>query len=195
MNKTWFSFDVENVHFLVMDSESSFSTSSDQYAFIQSDLAAMANNPLIQWCIACDHRPWFGASSKHPYNEGSIVQRFHPLFDQYKVDLILVGHNHNMQFTYPVTYNSGSPTSPTVADNTAGPYTRGVGRIHILSGAGGHDSGSALYSLGSQPSFQQYQNDENNGICEIELSNNNQTMTVRLINEDGDELYSVVINR
>ena len=195
ITKTYYSFDVENVHFLVLDSESSFSTSSAQYAFVQADLAATANNSLIQWIIACDHRPWFGADSKHPYNENNIVDRFHPLFDQYNVDLILCGHNHNMQFTYPVTYNSSDPEDPIVADSTSGPYTRGVGRIHIVSGGGGHDSGSALYSLGSQPSFQQFQDDNSNGICEIAFSNNNQTMTVRMLNEDADELYSVIINR
>ena len=47
--------------------------------------------------------------------------------------------------------------NPTIVDNTS-PYVSGGGIIHIVSGAGGHDSGSSLYELPSQPAHQAYQN-------------------------------------
>ena len=103
-------------------------------------------------------------------------------------------HNHNAQQTKQTTYNSASPTSPTVVDS-ATPYVGGVGRIHCVVGLGGHDSGSSLYSLGSQPSFQEYQSNSYNGVLNCSLSNNNKTMTCTFVNTDGEIEHTFVINR
>jgi len=32
--------------------------------------------------------------------ESAVQRNFHPLFDQYGVDLVLYGHNHNYMRTY-----------------------------------------------------------------------------------------------
>ena len=42
---------------------------------------------------------------------------YHAKFDQYGVDLVLNGHLHNYQRTYPIKYDPGSPSSPTVTDS------------------------------------------------------------------------------
>ena len=77
---------------------------------------------------------------------------------------MFTGHNHNWQRTHKVSYNSGSPTNPTVVDSTPPFVNDDTGLIHVVTGTGGHDSGGSLYSLGSQPAFQGYQNRTHNGI-------------------------------
>lgn len=191
-NKTYFSVINENVYVLVMDTESSFGSGSAQYTFITADLQAASNNAAVKWKIAIMHRPWVGAESEHEYNVGNIMNTYLPLFDTHQVDLILVGHNHNMQRTYPFKSAGGSSTTKT--DSTTGPYTKGIGRIHVVCGTGGHDSGNNLYSLGAQPSLNAYQNDQDNGILLITFTNSGNTMTCSLINTSGDPLDSWTMN-
>lgn len=193
MQRTYTSYIYQNVYILVMDTESAFDVGSAQHDFVTSDLDDATANGAVQWKIAIMHRPWVGASSNHPYNEDDILDTYLPIFDEHKVDLILVGHNHNMQRTYPFKSAGGSSTTKT--DTTTGPYTQGVGRIHCVIGTGGHDSGSALYSLGSQPAINAYQNDEDNGVLKIAISNSGQTMTCTLVDESGTTLDSWVITR
>lgn len=186
---------IENVAVIVMSTETSFSSGSTQYDAINSFLTEIKNNPNIDWIIVTQHRPYFGPSSTHSNNEGNIVQTYHPIFDQYKVDIVFTAHNHNFYRTYPVKYNSGSPTSPTVTDNTNGPYTGGVGEIFIGNGTGGHDSGGNLYPQGAKPSFVKYQNDSENGNSKIVLSNNNKTLTYTWTTLDGTVRETFVINK
>lgn len=195
-SNTYYSFDIENVHFLVLDNttETSFSAGSAQHTFASADLAAARNNSAIDWIVVDIHKPMWGASSDHGYNDGNFNQAYAAMFDTYKVDLIVAGHNHNFQQTKQTVYNSGSPTSPTVVASTS-PYTGGTGRIHCVSGTGGHDSGSSLYSLGSQPAFQSWQNDSDNGVLKCVLSNNNKTLTCSFINTNNETLQTFVINR
>jgi hypothetical protein len=127
---------------------------------------------------------WF--SSDHAYDEANAVEAFHQLFITNKVNIVCTGHNHNWQRTHQVSYNSSNPTSPTVVDNTS-PYSRtAAGLIHVITGTGGHDSGGSLYSLGSQPSFQGYQNRTHNGVWEILASDNAQTFTCQFREINGD---------
>ena len=84
-----------------------------------------------------------------------------------------------------VAYNAGSPTNPTVFDATSPFVKTASGLIHVVTGTGGHDSGSSLYSLGSLPSFGLYQNRTNNGIFEVVASNNGKTLTCAFVTPNG----------
>jgi hypothetical protein len=64
--------------------------------------------------------------------------------------------------------------------------------IHVVTGTGGHDSGGSLYALGSQPSFQGYQNRTHNGIYEILASNNGKTLTCSFVDKDGTSKFDTI---
>jgi hypothetical protein len=199
-NKTYYTFKFQNILFLVIDDNDfedsgapSLSVGGTQHNFIKNALTASLDDNTIDWRIALIHHPWFGSQSKHPFNEGDQVQRLHKLFQDNKVQFVVTGHNHNWQRTKQVVYNSGDPKSPTVVQS-AGPYTATKkGIIHVVSGTGGHDSGSGLYGLSSQPGFQAYQNRTHNGIWEIVASNNEQTLTCKFVDIDGSTFDSFVI--
>jgi predicted phosphodiesterase len=119
----YYSFDIENVHFLVLSTEPScdtcpFVTSDPQYAFASEDLLKTARNPDIDWIVASMHKPLY--TNLHAgHNDYNVFKRvYQPLFDKYAVDLVLAGHVHNYQRTPPLTYNSASPSNPIVTDTS-----------------------------------------------------------------------------
>jgi hypothetical protein len=90
----------------MMDSEiPNDNVSSSQYAFVKNDLIAASQNPTIKWIIVCFHTPMYTSPSKH-LPDILLRNIYHPLFDQYGVDLVLQAHNHNYQRSYPIEYNS-----------------------------------------------------------------------------------------
>ena len=191
-SKTYFSFNFQNVHILVLDSNINMDPGSAQNDFAISDLNAVDGNSAIDWIFVTWHHPMFGASSSHSYNDANSVQNFHQLCQNHKTAFIFTGHNHNWQMSKQVAYNAGSPTNPTVFSGTSPFVKTSSGLIHVISGTGGHDSGGGLYSLGSQPSFQLYQNRTNNGIFEIIASNNGKKLTCSFVNTNGDKFNTIV---
>ena len=109
---TTYSFDYGPVHFVVLNTESKV---KDQTEWLRKDLAS-TDKP---WKIVALHDGPYGGSQ-----EKSILKRWVPVFDEYEVDLVLQGHNHeyvrskpmrndqvveeNEGTIYVVTHSSGS---------------------------------------------------------------------------------------
>jgi len=192
--KTYFTYKFQNIMFIVADTNIDCDPGSAQHTALSNALVASQTDNTVTWRIGIMHHPWFGSGSDHPYNEFDQVQAFHTLFQNNGVRIVCTGHNHNFQRTFQVSYKSSSPTSPTIEDNSS-PYSRAtVGIIHVVTGTGGHDSPNNLYSLGSQPGFQAYQNRTHNGIWEMVASNSGQTLTCSFVDTDGVRYDTFVIN-
>jgi Concanavalin A-like lectin/glucanases superfamily/Calcineurin-like phosphoesterase len=192
-NLTYFTFKFRNIQFFVCDTNINCDPGSTQHTFMTNALAQSQTDNTVTWRIGIMHHPWFGASSQHSYNEANAVQAFHTLFQNNGVRFVVTGHNHNWQRSKLVKYNSGSPTSPTVVTNVS-PFTNDtVGLIHIISGGGGHDSGSSLYSLGSQPSFNAFQNRTHNGVWEIVSTDSGNTLTCSFVDVGGSKFDTFVM--
>jgi len=104
-----YSFDYGNVHLLSMDTESEYSPGSPQYTFIEQDLAAARNDPNIVWLMVAGHRPYYSSDADEYGSHspgGALLRYLEPLLIKYKVDLILTGHMHCYERTYPV--NNGT---------------------------------------------------------------------------------------
>jgi predicted phosphodiesterase len=193
-NTTYYTLKYQNILFAFFDSNINFDSGSAQYTSMRSRIDAAATDNTITWRIAVVHHPLFGADSNHSYNDNNFNQTWQTYLQTKKFSIIMTGHNHNWQRTKQVVYNSGNPESPTVVDATS-PFSRStVGMVHVVSGTGGHDSGSSLYSLGSQPGFQGYQNRTHNGIWEIVASSNAQTLTCSFVETGGDKFDTIVFN-
>ncbi|MGB8158578.1 MAG: hypothetical protein WCE93_00350, partial [Nitrososphaeraceae archaeon] len=67
----------------------------------------------------------------------SLINSYHPLFDNYGVDLVLQGHIHNYQRTYPIEYNLKNPTKPTITSKSTSKYNDPPGEIFVVIGTGG----------------------------------------------------------
>ena len=177
LSQTYYSFNYQDIHVLVMDTDkNSYSSGSAQRSFVQSDLQAASTNPSIKWIIVYLHKPLYTSDnecgSSSCSNTGSentnLRNGFHPLFDQYGVDLVLEGHVHNYQRSYTLKYDSGSPSSPTITSNNANTYTEGNGAVFAIVGTGGVN----FHALSGKASFTSVQQDDFFGQLDIKSTDN-----------------------
>jgi hypothetical protein len=171
LKKYYGSFDYRHVHFVILSSLASltpFDKSSEQYKFIAEDLKKASEDKEIDWIIVTSYGPLYTSPSKHT-SEKDLRDIYHPLFEQYGVDLVLQAHNHNYQRTYPISYNSGDSSSPIVSSQfTTGYDSKSDGIIFAIVGTGGE----GFYPLESQAAYTATQFTRF-GFLNIEISNGN----------------------
>ena len=185
IDKHYYSYDYNNVHFLVMASESKFKNGSEQYDFVKRDLEQTSKNKDINWIVVTNYRPLYTSPSKQTA-EQSMTDLYHPLFDKYGVDLVLQAHNHNYQRTYPLTYNPESGSNPIITNQfTTGYNSQEDGIVFAIVGTGGE----SFYSLDGQSPFTATQLDRF-GFLNLEIKNGNPqtTLTGTFFDNKGDEI-------
>lgn len=133
-----YSFDYGLVHFTIIDSTAwggpgaSDARQSAIMAWMDADLAATQQ----PWKIVAAHHPiksYFG----HNDTGGGMAAEIVPILINRGVDLMLVGHSHNYQRTFPLTgYTNGSVTWNT---DLSGEYAKGAQVIQVVAGTGGRN--------------------------------------------------------
>lgn len=86
---TTYSFDYGPVHVVVMNTESNLKA---QTKWLRQDL----KNNTKEWIVVAMHRGAYGG------NAYKKVQDWVDVFDEFKVDLVLQGHNHEYSRSYPL---------------------------------------------------------------------------------------------
>jgi hypothetical protein len=133
------SFNFQNVHFVIMSDELRYEEGFRQYNFVKNDLARAAADPEIDWIIVAHHTQQYASTKNHPiiHPVPKWAQTYHPLFEEYGVDLILQGNQHNYQRTYPIKYNSDDPDYPIITERNTKEYFHPQGQIFATVGTGG----------------------------------------------------------
>ena len=177
LSKQYYSFDYVNAHVLTMASEISFSKGSAQYNFVENDLKTAAANPNIKWIIVNYHRVMYTSpntcSASTCEGSSSLRDAYHPLFDKYRVDLVLQGHVHNYQRTFPLKYDTVSPSSPTRTSTSTSSYTDPEGEIFVTVGTGGIN----FHGLSGKSYFVVSQQAAKFGILDILMANDGTKLT------------------
>src|SRR4029079_3367561 len=177
LSKQYYSFDYVNAHVLTMASEISFSKGSAQYNFVENDLKTAAANPNIKWIIVNYHRVMYTSpntcSASTCEGSSSLRDAYHPLFDKYRVDLVLQGHVHNYQRTYPLKYDTVTPSSPTRTSTSTSSYTDPEGEIFVTVGTGGIN----FHGLSGKSYFVVSQQAAKFGILDILMTNDGTKLT------------------
>ncbi|KAL9249440.1 putative inactive purple acid phosphatase 24 [Drosera capensis] len=96
-DKPWYSIEMGPVHFTVISTEHDWRVGTEQYNWIQSDLASVnrANTP---WLIFAGHRPMYTSIPAAFLNaDARFTKAIEPLLLQNKVDLAIFGHVHNYE--------------------------------------------------------------------------------------------------
>ena len=111
-NAFYYRFDVQNLCFLALDTQSNLSIKSDQYKWLEQQLKdASAENKFV---IPFFHQAIFSVGDRHGSNV-FLRSILHPLFKQYGVKLVFQGHDHIYYRTtrdgiiYVVTGGGGAP--------------------------------------------------------------------------------------
>jgi hypothetical protein len=147
LTKQYYSFNYQNIHFVVMSTETPVEIGSEQYNFVKSDLANAASDPNIDWIVVYYHKAIYFSplSFIHTPEDYELFitlrDTYHPLFSKYQVDLVLQGHNHNYERSYPIMYNSsGNSSNPIITDSNKNSYNDPEGQIFAIVGTGGHNA-------------------------------------------------------
>jgi acid phosphatase type 7 len=152
--KTYASFNVGNTHFVLFD-DSPMSVASSpealspeahaQLQWLESDLAAAsAARASYPFLVVMNHRCLFSTST-HAQDPDVLLVRevLAPLFDKYQVDLVLNGHNHEYERSYPLNANAANPKSNDVVIQTD--TTKGT--TYVVNAGAGADA----YTTDSYP--------------------------------------------
>lgn len=106
--------------------------------FARADLQTHRDAP---WTFVLLHRPVYTSGAYQ--GERILQEHYVPLFEEFGVDLVLSGHDHTYQRSYPL--QGGEP-----AHADAHAYPQGVQPIYIVTGG----AGEGLYSLDdAQPAW------------------------------------------
>jgi predicted MPP superfamily phosphohydrolase len=156
--ESYYSFNLHRVHFLILNSEFGWRKGTPQYLFADNDLSKASSDTNTDWIVVAYHSARYASisawlklifntdlSNKYlkPYDDNNydslskdFVNTYHPLFDKYGVDIVLQGHVHNYQRTYPLNYVSPDKP-PERTSTTKDVYFRPNGQIYLTVGTGG----------------------------------------------------------
>ncbi|MEZ0608917.1 metallophosphoesterase [Fibrella sp. WM1] len=151
--REWYSFDYGPVHVVMLDGYGTRlvngvqkklyddTLSHPQAIWLKQDLAATTQ----PWRLVYLHFPPYTQGSHNSETEGDLIairQRLNPIFERYGVDVVMTGHSHVYERSYPIHDHYG-PLSQFVANPTA--YRREA------DASSGRYDGSANGGAGSCP--------------------------------------------
>lgn len=116
-----------------------------QRAWLERELAAASRDHDIDWIVVCMHQVAMSSAHFNGADLG-IRQQFLPLFDRYGVDLVLAGHEHHFERTFPVrgTLPGTALLTPAPQGSNAGEIDTRAGTVHMIIGGGGHSAPTPL---------------------------------------------------
>jgi len=131
-----------------------------QTAWLERTLATARSDPSVDWIIAQMHQIACSSSSTGNGSDLGIRQEWLPLFDRYQVDLVLNGHDHDYERSFPcrgfdavvgTEVATGAPVQTLrphpVTTHDTGVFDTSRGTVHLVLGCGGTDANLDEYGL------------------------------------------------
>jgi len=109
-----------------LNSYADFEESSLQYRWLEKDLARF-DRKKTPWLFAMMHVPWYNSNQGH-FGEGKLMREsMESLLYKKGANVILNGHVHSYERTWPMFRNATDPCGPTYLNlgdggNREGPY-------------------------------------------------------------------------
>jgi hypothetical protein len=170
----YYSFNYQNSHFVAINPNESYGVGSAQYNFVKADLASAAANSAIKWIFVYFHQPIYNSGGGHA-PLAALRDAYHPLFDQYRVDLVFQGHNHNYERSYPIKFNPSNHAAPTVTTSEKTNYSDPSGEIYVVAGTGG----ATPYTLTNKLPYIVTSFSGKYGASEVAITNDGTKLTYR----------------
>jgi Purple acid Phosphatase, N-terminal domain/Calcineurin-like phosphoesterase len=124
-----------------------------QTRWLEATLAAARRDASVDWIIAQLHQCACSSSRDGNGSDLGIRESWLPLFDQYEVDLVLCGHDHDYERSFPVrgfdpsagtSVATGAPVDTRrphpVTTVDSGVFDTSQGTVHLVLGCGGTDA-------------------------------------------------------
>jgi hypothetical protein len=145
----WYSFTVGSVHVIVLQNDDnclqdggdvyiSGYSGGRQLAWLRRELAAARASRGIDWIVVAMHQVMVSSSNANGADLG-LREKYGPLFDQYGVDLVLCGHEHDYERSLAVRgVVSGTETlTPNPVSSATDDIDTSQGTVHMVLGGGG----------------------------------------------------------
>jgi hypothetical protein len=194
-----FSFDYGNSHWTVLDSNNYVDfTDQELRAWVKKDLESARN---ATWRFVGFHHPGFNSAKEH--FDDQWMRLLSDIFEEEKVDVVFMGHVHNYQRSFPLTFAAKpGPDGKMLAKNgdVAGDFkldkdfgdgmknTKPKGVIYIVTGGGG----AGLYNPEMQKMPETWQPFTDKFISEVHsftvVDIDGKKMKVKQISETGEQV-------
>jgi hypothetical protein len=111
----------------------------------------------------------------------SLTKALQPLFDKYHANLVLEGHVHNYQRTFPLKFNSANPLKPTKTSTATNDYIDPTGQIYAIVGTGGIN----FHSLNGKAPFVSSEQAMKFGILDLKITDGGGKLTGTFYPNEG----------
>jgi hypothetical protein len=132
----------------------------EQTSWLEDTLRAGRQDPSVDWIIVQMHQCPCSSSQTGNGSDAALRATWQPLFDQYQVDLVLSGHDHDYERSFPVRgtdHNVGTLTATGAAVDTwrphpvtttdSGTFDTSEGTVYLILGCGGTSANLDIYGL------------------------------------------------
>ncbi|KAL6574983.1 Purple acid phosphatase 22 [Orobanche minor] len=135
----YYSFDVAGAHIIMLGSYADFDSDSDQYKWLQADLASV-DRTKTPWVFVLVHAPWYNSNYAHRGEGESMRKALEQVLYRARVDVVFAGHVHAYERFTRVNDNKVDHCGP----------------IHMTIGDGGNREGLAMSFENPKPSISIY---------------------------------------
>jgi len=152
----WYSFDSGAVHVVTLSTEHDVTPGSLQHSWLESDLASV-NREETPWIVLTAHRMLYTTQLCEDGDfDRSLELRaaLEPLLLAYRVNLVLVGHQHSYERTCPIASNATCASSASSAFGTvhavvgsAGASLESCGFSDLLNSDNNNSTGSNIFDV------------------------------------------------
>lgn len=133
-----------------------------QTKWLEDTLSEASLDHSVDWIIVQMHQDAMSSSKNGNGSDKGIRETWLPLFDRYGVDLVLCGHDHDYERSWPVrgcnhnvgrdvvtgaTVDTCQPNPVITSEPTDGRYDTSRGTIHLILGGGGTSAPLDAYGL------------------------------------------------
>jgi tetratricopeptide (TPR) repeat protein len=144
-NKAWHSFNLNGAHFVVINTDEDFmEEDGEQITWLKNDL----KNNNSEWTFAFHHVPPFTSGGNY-YSRSRIDVKniLHPIYEQYKVDMVITGHDHHYERSKPVVSDNGEHGVTYIVGGNGGTSMRYIGKPKEFSLKSTRTFGFALIEI------------------------------------------------
>ncbi|GAM25297.1 hypothetical protein SAMD00019534_084720 [Acytostelium subglobosum LB1] len=129
----FYTIEYSHAFIIMLSSYDPYDEQSIQYKWLVQQLEHVQNNRhKFPWLIVGAHSPMYSSSTGHGGGDVNFRSAIEHLLKEYKVNLVISGHDHCYERSYPAY--DGKPLNDLPDE-----YTSDMGTVHLLAGTGGAD--------------------------------------------------------
>jgi len=110
----------------------------EQRRWLEAELAGARRDPDVDWLVVFMHQTAISTADRTNGADLGVREEWLPLFDRYRVDLVLCGHEHHYERSHPVRGTLGTDTRTPIPVDTGNDVIDATkGTVHLVIGGGG----------------------------------------------------------